>query len=57
MSHGCRECYEVNKGFLVDEDDHKVCDECGGVVLTLQEAFDYIAELKEKIRELEGWAE
>lgn len=51
--HLCTECYEVNKGYTEEEDEVKVCDECGGKVLSLQEAADYIAELKEQIRELE----
>lgn len=51
--HICVECYEVNKGYTEEEDEVKVCDECGGKVLDLQEAADYIAELKEQIRELE----
>lgn len=52
--HCCRECHEVDKGFSVDEDDTKLCDECGGRVLSLQEASDYIAELRERVECLGG---
>lgn len=52
--HLCRECHEVDKGFSVTEDDIKLCDECGGVVLSLQEASDYIAELQARVEYLGG---
>ena len=51
--HLCTKCYEVNKGYEEDSDEVKTCDECGGKVLTLQEAADYIAELKEQLRHTE----
>ena len=50
--HLCRECHEVDKGFSVDEDDIKICHECKGVVLSLQEASDYIAELQYRCEDL-----
>ena len=47
--HGCRDCGEVDSGYTVKH-GKKLCLECGGTVLYLQEAFDYIIQLK---RELE----
>ena len=55
--HGCRDCYEINRGFTLGEDGQRICMECRGTVLTLQEAFDLIADHKVHIRELEGWNE
>lgn len=46
LVHGCTQCYEINKGYIHTTSGAKVCKECGGVVLNLQEAFDYIADLK-----------
>jgi len=46
----CRDCYEVNVEYTTINNGQKRCQECGGVVLTTQEAADYIAELKEELR-------
>lgn len=50
--HLCRDCYEVNKGFTIIKSGQRRCLECGGVVLTVQEAADTIAELKEENRSM-----
>lgn len=51
-AHLCRECYEIDRGFTLLTNDQKRCVECGGVVLTLQEAADYIAEQAEELRSM-----
>lgn len=51
-THLCTKCYEVNKGFVYLRNETKGCMECGGTVLFIQEAADYIAELKEENRGL-----
>ena len=48
--HGCLDCLEVNKGYHFINNVQMRCNECGGVVLTLQGAFDHIAELQSEIR-------
>ena len=47
--HLCSECYEVNAGFHSVNSGKKVCNECGGMVLSLQEAADFIADLKSQL--------
>lgn len=49
QQHGCVRCGEVNKGYIGNDYDRKLCNECGGIVLNLQEAFDYILSLKAEI--------
>ena len=48
--HGCLNCLEVHKGYHELRNGQLRCDECGGVVLTLQSAFDHIGELQSEIR-------
>lgn len=43
--HGCRDCGEINKDYTGALTGRKICSECGGLVLNLQEAFDYIMQL------------
>ena len=44
MIIGCRDCAELDER---DETDIEItCDSCGGRMLTVQEAFDYILHLK-----------
>lgn len=50
--HLCKSCYEVERGFHTINNGQKRCNECGGVVLNLQEAADYIAEQAEELRSL-----
>jgi hypothetical protein len=45
-THGCTACGEVMKGFFETNTHRKICKECGGKVLDLQEAFDKILELQ-----------
>lgn len=52
--HLCDSCYEVNKGYTVVNSGKKICIECGGMVLDLQEAADRIAELKSEIDYIAG---
>lgn len=49
-THLCKDCFEINKGFHSIKNGQKRCNECGGVVLFLQEAADHIAEQNEEIR-------
>ena len=53
-AHICRECFEVNVGFHSVKNGQKICNDCGGVVLNLQETADYIAELQSEIAALRG---
>lgn len=46
---GCVKCYGVGVEYHIAKNGQKVCDECGGVVLNIQEAFDHIAELKSEL--------
>lgn len=48
----CKDCFEVNKGYQFLNNGQKRCIECGGVVLDIQEAADYIAELSSELRTL-----
>lgn len=50
--HVCTECYYANKGYLMLNNGKMICNECGGMVLTMQQAGDYIANLKEELRAL-----
>ena len=52
--HVCVECYYANKGYLMLNNGKKICKECGGLVLTTQEAGDMIADLHVQVRTLEG---
>lgn len=54
VAHGCSECAEVNRGFILADNGKKVCRLCGGKVLEFQEAFDHILELKSYFREITG---
>jgi hypothetical protein len=47
--HLCKNCYQINKGYFYDKQDRKICTECSGTVLFLQEAADHIAELNSEI--------
>lgn len=53
LDTGCTNCGHVNKGFVLDDEGRRVCQECGGFVLTLQEALDKMFELKARIDDLE----
>lgn len=50
--HGCLNCLDVNKGYHMLNNGQMRCDECGGVALTLQQAFDFIGELQSEVRAL-----
>ena len=50
LPHGCERCGEVNRGYLEINEDVRVCKCCGGRVLTIQQAFDKILELKSFIQ-------
>ena len=50
----CDGCYEINKGYTVVHSGKKICVECGGMVLDLQEAADRIAELKAELEYIRG---
>jgi|WetSurMetagenome_2_1015567.scaffolds.fasta_scaffold390921_2 hypothetical protein len=50
QQHLCSNCFEVDKGYIVSEDAYKLCNQCGGVVLTVQEAADMIGDLKSQLR-------
>lgn len=50
IAHLCEDCFEVNTDFFVSEEGRKVCSNCGGRVLYLQEAADRIADLKAELR-------
>lgn len=52
--HICSECYEVSLGWHEVANGKKVCDDCGGTVLDLQEAADKIAELKAELNFIKG---
>lgn len=52
--HLCVKCYEVRKGYHEVANGSKVCDECGGTVLNLQEAADMIASLKSELDYIQG---
>ena len=52
--HLCKKCYEINKDFVIVKNNQKICGECGGVVLDVQEAADYIAELHSELRYYKG---
>ena len=47
--HGCRDCGEINKDYTGALTGRKICAECGGLVLNLQEAFDYIMQLRAEV--------
>lgn len=50
-SHGCVQCYEINKGYhWLKRTNTKQCAECGGKVLYIQELLDHVAELHSEIR-------
>lgn len=51
VPHGCSSCGEVNKGYTGSLTGKKICNECGGKVLNLQEAFDHILEIRAELRE------
>jgi hypothetical protein len=53
-AHLCKNCYEINKGYHLLKNEQKRCDECGGVVFSLQEAADYIADQDSRLRIYEG---
>lgn len=48
--YGCSSCAELTE--LDDVDEVPACLHCGGKLLTAQEAFDKILELKSEIRKL-----
>ena len=48
--HLCSNCYEVDKGYILADDGYKLCLECGGKVLTIQEAADMLGELHSQLR-------
>lgn len=54
--YGCSSCAELaflqERGAEIEEDYQRVCPNCGGTLLTVQEAFDKILELKSEIRKL-----
>lgn len=56
-AHGCTMCGEVGRGFMEAKTGRRICNECGGHVLTLQEAFDKIADLRAEIDALLGEAD
>ena len=49
---GCSVCGETEVEFIELNDEKCICANCGGTVLTVQEAFDKILELKSLIRSL-----
>lgn len=50
MIVGCRDCAELDEH---DETDIEItCDSCSGRMLTVQEAFDYILQLKRQLEDL-----
>lgn len=51
QQHLCSRCYEVDKGFIMAEDGYKLCSQCGGTVLTVQEAADMIGDLHSRLRQ------
>jgi hypothetical protein len=50
IAHGCEKCGEIKGGFIEINEDVRICKLCGGKVLTLQQAFDRILELKSFMR-------
>jgi hypothetical protein len=48
--HLCSNCYEIDKGYIYSDEGYKLCNQCGGVVLTVQEAADMIGDLKSQLR-------
>lgn len=57
QQHLCAKCYEVDKGFILSEEGYKLCHQCGGVVLTVQEAADMIGDLHSRLRQEEDISE
>ncbi len=57
--HACRDCYKINGEFTEDENETRVCGDCGGTVLDLKELVDTLADRDSEIRELrslhESW--
>ena len=47
--YGCSECYELLEDCMLVGTGKKICPHCGGTALTMQEAFDKIAELKSEL--------
>lgn len=52
--HLCSSCYEVNRDYVIVNSGKKVCAECGGMVLDLQEAADMIASLHSELSYIQG---
>lgn len=50
---GCTHCGEVNYEYSLDENERRVCP-CGGQILTIQEAFDMIIDLKLRLQSYEN---
>ena len=46
---GCDSCFDVGQEYIIVESGKKICSLCEGTILTLQEAFDKIAELKSEL--------
>ena len=57
QQHLCSRCYEVDKGFIMAEDGYKICEQCGGTVLTVQEAADMIGDLHSRLRKEDDYSE
>jgi len=57
IPHLCSNCYEVDKGFIYSDDGYKLCLDCGGKVLTLQEAADTIGDLHSQLRNNDAFNE
>ena len=53
-NHGCEDCGEINRGYVEVDNGKKICKLCGGTVLSQQEAFDRILELKSELRYITG---
>lgn len=50
--HGCEDCGVIGGETVTIKHGKRICTECGGTVLTLQESFDRILELKSYVRAL-----
>jgi hypothetical protein len=53
VTGGCSKCFETTKGYFLAESGRKLCKDCGGTYLSLQEVFDHLAELQSEVRSLQ----
>lgn len=53
MKMGCEDCGELYDELDLEIDDFDLCDYCGGKLLTVQEGFDKLVQLKREREEYE----